>query len=249
MASLKGSATMWQRDYQRWYSPSLQRDMELLVLGHGGARVLVFPSSMGKFFEWEDQKMPDALSEHLERGWVQLFCVDSVDKESWYNRKASPGDGAWRHELYFRYIRNEVIPFTQHRNPNPFLITTGASFGAYHAVNFAFRNPDIVNRVIGMSGMYNIKELTKGYNDANVYNNDPSHYVMNIHDEGHLQALRRMDIILAIGRDDPHYQDNVHLSNLLWQKNVWHAFRPWDGWSHDWPWWRQMIKLYIGGSV
>jgi esterase/lipase superfamily enzyme len=57
-----------------------------------------------------------------------------------------------------------------------------------------------------------------------------------------------MDIILAIGRDDPHYQDNVHLSNVLWQKNIWHAFRPWDGWAHDWPWWRQMIRLYINGS-
>jgi esterase/lipase superfamily enzyme len=239
---------MWHREYQRWFSPTLQRDMELLVLGHAGARVLVFPSSMGKFFEWEDQQMPNALAEHLERGWIQLFCVDSIDRESWYNRKASSGDNAWRHELYDRYIRNEVIPFSQHRNPNPYLIATGASFGAYHAVNFAFRHPDVVNRVIGMSGMYNIKELTKGYSDPNVYNNDPSHYMVNISDHGWLEAIRRMDIILAIGRDDPHYQDNVHLSNVLWQKNIWHAFRPWDGWAHDWPWWRQMIRLYINGS-
>jgi esterase/lipase superfamily enzyme len=239
---------MWHREYQRWFSPTLQRDMELLVLGHGGARVLVFPTSMGRFFEWEDQQMPNALSEHLERGWIQLFCVDSVDRESWYNRSVSPGDGAWRHELYDRYLRNEVIPFTQHRNPNPYLIATGASLGAYHAVNFAFRHPDVVNRVIGMSGMYNIKELTRGYSDPNVYNNDPSHYMVNMSDHGWLEAIRRMDIILAIGRDDPHFQDNVHLSNVLWQKNIWHAFRPWDGWAHDWPWWRQMIRLYINGS-
>src|SRR3954470_15443803 len=154
-----------KRDYHRWHSPRLQRDMELLVLGHAGARVLVFPTSMGKFFEWEDNQMPNALSEQLEKGWIQLFCVDSVDKESWYAKKNSPGDRAWRHELYDRYIRNEVIPFTQHVNSNPYLIATGASFGAYHAVNFAFRHPDVVNRVIGMSGMYNIKELTKGYSD------------------------------------------------------------------------------------
>ena len=45
------------REYQRWYSPSLGREMELLIFGHAGARVLVFPSSMGRFFEWEDQGM------------------------------------------------------------------------------------------------------------------------------------------------------------------------------------------------
>ncbi len=34
------------REYLRWFSPSLQRDMEMLVFGHAGARVLVFPTSM-----------------------------------------------------------------------------------------------------------------------------------------------------------------------------------------------------------
>ncbi|MEO5511076.1 MAG: alpha/beta hydrolase-fold protein, partial [Longimicrobiales bacterium] len=210
--------------------------------------MVVFPTSMGSFFEWEDQKMPEALSEHLERGWLQLYCVDSVDKESWYAKKKPMGDRAWRQELYNQYIRNEVIPFSEHRNPTPYLIMAGASFGAYHALNFALRYPDLVNRVIGMSGMYNIKELTRGYSDDNVYSNDPSHYALNFNDHVHLEALRRMDIILAIGRDDPHYQDNIHISNALWQKNVWHAFRVWDGWSHDWPWWREMIKLYAGGA-
>ena len=42
------------REYHRWYSPSLERDMELLVFGHSGARTLVFPTSMGRFFQWED---------------------------------------------------------------------------------------------------------------------------------------------------------------------------------------------------
>ena len=71
------------REHVRWYSPRLDKDMDLLIFGHAGARALVFPSSMGKFFEWEDQGMITALGEHLERGWIQLYCVDSVDSESW----------------------------------------------------------------------------------------------------------------------------------------------------------------------
>jgi esterase/lipase superfamily enzyme len=236
------------REYRAWHSPALNRHMELLVLGHAGARVLVFPTSQGRFYEWEDRGMADALGEHLARGWVQLFCVDSVDAESWYDRSKPPGDRAWRHEQYDRYVHDEVLPFTRHANPNPYLIATGASLGAYHAVNFAFRHPHAVRRVIGMSGLYNIKELTRGYDDANVYAHDPSHYMIHERDPGWLAAVRRMDIVLAVGRDDPHYGDNVHLSDTLWRRGIWHAFRAWDGWAHDWPWWRDMVRAYIGGS-
>lgn len=237
-----------RREYQRWYSPILNRDMELLVLGHAGARVLVFPTSQGRFYEWEDRGMHGALGEHIARGWLQLVCVDSVDAESWYDRGKWPGDRAWRHDQYDRYVLHEVVPYSRHINPNPYMIATGASLGAYHAVNFALRHPHVVNRVIGMSGLYNIKELTRGYDDANVYAHDPSHYIAKESDPHWLDALRRMDIILAIGRDDPHYEDNLHLSNALWSRGVWHAFRVWDGWAHDWPWWKDMIRLYIAGS-
>lgn len=236
------------REYHNWHSPTLGRSMELLVLGHGGARMLVFPTSQGRFYEWEDRGMTGPLQEHLERGWLQMICVDSVDAESWYAREKWPGDRAWRHEQYDRYILHEVLPFSASRNGNPFLIATGASLGAYHAVNFAFRHPWAVQRVIGLSGMYNIKELTRGYSDGNVYAHDPSHFVQHRNGDEWLAAMRRMDIILAIGRDDPHFQDNQHLSNVLWQRNVWHAFRPWDGWAHDWPWWKDMIRAYVGGA-
>ena len=223
--------------------------MELIVLGHGGARVLVFPTSQGRFYEWEDRGMGTALGEHLERGWIQLFCVDSVDAESWYDRGKWPGDRAWRHELYDRYILHEVVPFTRSRNGNPFLIVTGASLGAWHAVNFAFRHPHVCGRVIGLSGLYDIKELTRGYSDENVYAHDPSHYMQHRYDPHWYDAMRRLDIILCIGRDDPHFDNNVHLSNTLWSRGIWHAFRPWDGWAHDWPYWERMIREYIGGAA
>ena len=221
--------------------------MELLVFGRAGARVLVFPTSMGRFYDWEDRGMIEALGEHLERGWVQLFCVDSVDAESWYAKGKHPAQRAQRHEEYERYVLYEVLPFTTERNPNLFLIATGASFGAYHAVNFAFRRPRVVQRVIGLSGLYDIKRQTNGYSDPLVYAHDPSHYMIDEANPDRLAALREMDIILAIGRDDPSRPDNEHLSEVLWSKGIWHALRIWDGWAHDWPWWKQMTLRYIGG--
>jgi esterase/lipase superfamily enzyme len=221
--------------------------MELLVFGHAGARVLIFPTSMGRFFEWEDRGMVEVLADRIERGWFQLICVDSVDEESWYAKGVHSSQAAVRHEQYERYLLAEVLPFSSHGNDHPFLILAGASFGAYHAMNLALRHPQRVGRVLAMAGLYDIKRMTGGYDDARVYANDPSHYLVNGLPPDRLEAIRRIDIIMSIGRDDPNRADNEHLSQALWNHGIWHAFRLWDGWAHDWPWWRDMLKLYIGG--
>jgi esterase/lipase superfamily enzyme len=235
------------REYHRWYSPSLSREMELLVFGHAGARVLIFPTSMGRFFEWEDRGMMRPLGEHLERGWIQVFCVDSVDSQSWYNKSVHPHLRACRHAQYDRYLVDEVVPFTAHRNPNPFLITVGASFGAYHAVNFAFRYPNLVGRTIGLSGLYDIRRFTDGYSDDGVYFHNPYDFIAHEHEPQRLEALRRMDIILAVGRDDPNVDSSRELSARLWARGIGNALRIWDGWAHDWQYWQGMIAHYIGG--
>jgi len=235
------------RQHVHWFSPSLQREMELLVFGHAGARVLVFPTSVGRFFEWEDRGMIGALGEHLERGWIQLYCVDSVDGDSWYAKWKHPADRARHHAGYDAYLRDEVVPLTR-QNPNPFFITTGASFGAYHALAFALRYPGLVGRAIGLSGVYDIREMTDGYSDETVYHYNPADFVDGEHDAERLAAMQRMDIILAIGQDDPMRGNTEHFSGRLWDKGIWNALRIWDGWAHDWPYWQQMIVKYIGGS-
>ncbi len=237
-----------RREYFRWWSPALQRDMELLVVGHSGARVIVFPTSMGKFYEWEDRGMMEAMRWQIERGWFQFFCVDSADAESWYNYGAHPGYRAYRQVQYERYILDEVIPLSWNMNRTPYLITTGASFGAYHAVNMALRWPQVFQRALGMSGIYDISRWVPGYQDDNVYFNNPVSYIKNAHDPRHLDRLRRLDLIIVVGEHDPHIGHNRYFSDLLWQKNIWHALRVWDGWAHDWPWWQQMLPMYIGGA-
>src|SRR5437660_9606482 len=147
------TTTEMQRDYIKEFSHALGREMEVLHFGHAGRPLLVFPTSMGRFYQWEDFGLVGALSDLIESGAIQLVCVDSVDGESWYAKDRPPAERAWRQVQYNSYILNEVLPFSTHRNSNTFLITTGTSFGAYHAVNFAFRYPHLVNRVIGMSGL------------------------------------------------------------------------------------------------
>jgi esterase/lipase superfamily enzyme len=221
--------------------------MDLLLFGHGGARVIVFPTSQGRFFEWEDRGMIGSLREHLDRGWLQACCVDSVDSESWYARGAHPGARAWRHELFDRYLGQEVMPFFGLRNGNPFVIAVGASFGGYHALNFGLKHPDIVRRILSLSGLCDITSFVDGYHDQTVYFNNPIEFIANERDPVRLSALRRIDITLAVGRDDRMFAGNQQFSQVLWERGIWHAFRGWDGWSHDWPYWEKMLHLYIGG--
>jgi esterase/lipase superfamily enzyme len=222
--------------------------MELLVFGHAGAPVIVFPTSQGRYYEYEDRGMVGALSHHLEQGWIQLICVDSVDAESWYCGWAHPRGRLYRHDQYEHYILDEVLPFVRSQNDNPFTMVHGCSFGAIHAMLFGLRHPTHFNRVLAFAGYYDTTRFLDGYYDEEVHYHHPINIVRELQEGQLLDQIRRMEIIMAIGADDSAAWTNRALSDALWSKGVWHAMRWWDGWSHDWPFWRQMILHYINGA-
>lgn len=221
--------------------------MDLLEFGHGGARAVAFPTSKGRFYEWEDRGMIRALSDMLENGWLHLTCVDAVDGESWYAYHQHPGARAWRHEQYTHYVMNEVMPWARWRNGHPFAILTGASFGAFHALSMGLRHPDQVHRVLSMSGLTDIKGFLSGFHNETVYFQNPVDFIPNEHDGWRLDRLREQDIILAVGRDDRLLHQNRELSGKLWGKGIGNALREWDGFAHDWPVWHRMVRMYISG--
>jgi esterase/lipase superfamily enzyme len=98
-----------------------------------------------------------------------------------------------------------------------------------------------------MSGIYDIKRFADGHHDETVYFHNPLEFIANEREPARLAALKRIDIILAVGREDPLLRQNQRLSGLLWERDVWHALRVWDGFAHDWPVWAHMLPLYIGG--
>src|SRR6266699_259507 len=49
----------------------------------------------------------------------------------------------------------------------------GASLGAYHAANIAFRHPDAVSHLISLSGSFDVSSFFDGYHDDNIYFNSP----------------------------------------------------------------------------
>lgn len=235
------------RQYHSWWSPALNRHMGLLEFGHAGATVLVYPTSRGHFHEWEDRGMIGSMWHALENGWFHLICIDSVDDDSWYCKWKHPGSRAWRQQEYENYVLHEVLPFAKWRNPHPYTIATGASFGAYHALDLGLRNPDRVNRIVSMSGLCDVRRFADGFYNDTVYYHNPVDYIANEHDGWRLDRLRQQNIILAVGNGDGLVHQNRELSAKLWGKGIGNALREWDGFAHDWPVWHRMFPMYVGG--
>ena len=232
------------RAYHHWVSASLGRSMETLVFGHGGVPVLVFPTTMGRFYQYEDFGIVTALEDKLDGGLIQLFCPDSVDAESWYNRAVPPRQRVLRHLDYERYILNEYLPFIRTINTGPLLVT-GTSFGAYHAVNFAFRHPTLVSKLVALSGRYDIKGFMNGYYDDDVYFNCPTDFLPNLTDDAYLAPMRQMEIVLFSGEHDIALGSTRLISETLTRKHVANELAIWWGYTHDWPLWREAIPHYL----
>jgi len=249
------------REYVKHYSQELGRDMEALVFGHAGQPILVFPTSMGRFFEYEDAGMIHSLASKLESGQLQVFCPDGVDGESWYNKSVHPGARIWRHVQYERFIVHEFLPFLKWKNwareiagagharasrDGVEIAVTGCSFGGYHAFNFAMRHPDIVSACVTMSGSFDIKSFLDGYYDENVYFNNPPDYLPNMGDDWYLSRYRRMKIVLGSADWDMCLDANVKMSAILHNKAVPHWLDIYgDHSKHDWPLWQRMAAKYF----
>lgn len=239
------------RTHHSWYSHRLGRELPLLVYGHAGAKVLVFPTRDGGCDEYERLGIVEQLAPKLAAGQLQLYCVDSVDHEALYCLWKHPEQRLRYHLLYEEYILNEVLPLMAMLNPYPCTIAHGLSFGAYHAANMAFRHPQLFQKLCALSGRYDVtlavdcfRDLLDGWRSADLYFHSPLLYLPGLHG-WQLDALRRMDIVLAVGREDPFLDNNLTLREVLYNKGVLHALHEWDGRAHCGHAWRKMVPLYL----
>jgi esterase/lipase superfamily enzyme len=242
-------------EHHQWWSSRLNRDMALKVYGHWGKPLLVFPCSRGRYFDYEGLGMIDAVAGFINAGRIKLFCVDSVDAESWYNWAVSAADRNARHESYDRYIVQEVIPFIRHhcRSPEERVMANGCSMGAYHAVNFFLKHPDIFGGTIALSGLYHLDRPEFQLSQAElpaVYFNSPLSYLPGLTDAGYLDRYRQSRIIVCVGQgawEDEAIADTRHLDYLLREKSVpaWIDYWGHDV-NHDWPWWYKQMNHFLG---
>jgi len=235
-----------RREYHRWSSGHLNRDMELLTFGHAGQPMIVFPTSGGAFFEFEDRGMVDVLAGKIDAGALQLFCVSTVDMESFYSSGSHPRQRLERYLQYERYLLDEVVPFVKHANGSDTAGLTGCSFGAYHALTMALRHPDVFTSFIGMGGAFDLTRFLDGYFDDDAYLLSPPHFLPGLADPWFLERIRQNKWVFVTGERDICRAATEAMSGQFSNKDIPHSLHVWGfGSEHDWPEWRKMAAAYI----
>jgi esterase/lipase superfamily enzyme len=234
------------REYHRWYAADLGHDMELLRFGYAGWPMIVFPTSRGAFFEYEDRGMVGALGEKLAAGALQLVCVATTDADTFYASHRHPRERIDRYLAYERYLLRDVVGFVKAHTGSDTMGVTGCSFGAYHAFVMALRHPDVFTSCIPMGGAFDISRFLDGYADLDAYLLNPTQFLPRLIDPWFLDGIRRNKWVLVTGEHDICRRDMEHAAAMLAAQHVPHSLHVWgDGSYHDWPEWINMARVYL----
>ena len=236
------------REYRTIPSETLGHPMEMLVFGHSGKPMLIFPSQEGRFFDYENFGMPETISRFIDEGKVQLYCIDSIDNESWFNKNASPEYRAKRALDYEKIVCEDIVPhILADGHEGAGIIAHGCSFGAFHTANFILKYPDIFDSGIALSGCYDISFTLDGFMNDDVFAGNPLSYSDRLNFET-IQKLQNDLLIICSGQgpweewtgEAIHLAKNLKLSGVpvfldLWGYDV----------AHDWPWWKKQIVYFL----
>jgi len=205
----------------------------------------VFPTSMGAFFEYEDRGMVAALAPKIDGGQLRLFCIETIDNETFYSRR-HPRERIARYLDFERSLLHEFLPFAKHVTGHDSFGVTGCSFGAYHAFTMALRHPDAFTSCVTMGGAFDVTRFLDGYYDADAYLLCPPHFLPNLNDEWFLERYRRNKWVLVTGEQDICRGATEHAASMLGAKGVPHSLHVWGhGSHHDWPEWVKMAAAYL----
>jgi esterase/lipase superfamily enzyme len=205
------------------HSPAIGADGNVVVHGHYGRPVLVFPAERGGAWDYESNGMVDAVGDLVAAGRVKLYCVDAFDAGE-----------RWRYESW---IIDQVVPFIHDDlGGAQDIVTTGCSMGAFHAANFVLRRADLFTLAICLSGNYEFGVT----GEVAGFQGD------------HLDWIRsRASFLLVCGQgmwEDTTgaLESTKHLAWLLGEKGIRHELDLWGhDVPHDWPSWRAQIAHHL----
>lgn len=232
-------------------SPQLGRPVHLWTFGWFGMPVLVFPSAAGFAHEWQAQGMIDTLGPLLRAGKIKLYCPESNVAEAWTRKESDPAWRISRHGLYERFIVDTLVPWIREdcKTSQIPIGTTGCSLGGMYAANAALKYPHIFNYALCMSGRYEVRNLNGGFDNAEVYFNNPLAFVPSLGGD-HLEKVRKNTHISLVCGQGPFeegcIEETIALGHLLAKKQIPSTTDIWGRESkHDWGWWKRQVVQHM----
>jgi len=233
---------MPQITHTDYYSHILGKSIKVEVTGHFGTPVIMFPTSQGSYTQNADFHLNGSISWFTDNGKLKLFNVETIDNLSFYNKNISAYDRIRNYELYVQFLVQEFIPYIQKTHNTHRVAVAGASFGGYHAANFAFRYPDLVSHLFCLSGAFSIRNFMDGIQDELVYFNCPDEFVKN--DEA--WKYKHMHIVLSTSDRDICLEPTRRMAAILTAKGINHWYDEQKWIDHDWVLWRMVFPTFIG---
>jgi|SRR5581483_6473160 len=241
-----------QQAHERIPSRAMGRPIHLWRYGHFGLPVLVFPSAAGFAHEWSAQGMVEALADWIEAGKLKLYCTESNVAEAWTRKEQSPDWRIQRHRAFESYVMEELVPWIRHdcRTPGIRIATSGCSLGAYYAANFALKFPEVFRYALCMSGRYEMRHFTQGFQNGDVYFNNPLAYVPNLDGPALERVREQTHLTLVCGQgpwEEGCIEETQALADVLEAKRIscWRDIWGRDS-AHQWPWWRRQAQYHFG---
>ena len=68
-----------KREFARWYSHRLQKDMDIVTYGHYGTPLLMFPTAGADFLEYERFQLLDTIRPYIDSGKIKVVGDQWVD--------------------------------------------------------------------------------------------------------------------------------------------------------------------------
>jgi esterase/lipase superfamily enzyme len=227
------------------------RDVHLWTYGQFGMPIVVFPTAAGFAHEWQAQGMVEALQPLLASGRIKLYCPESNVAEAW----TKEGEPRWRmsrHAAYERFVVETLVPFVREdcRSAEIPLAATGASLGGLYAALFALKHPETFAWSLSMSGRYEVRGFTAGYDGPEVYFHNPLAFVPNLSGEPLDRIRHHTHLTLVCGQgkwEEGCIEETKALGAWLARKGISHERDIWgQDVSHDWAWWRRQASFHIG---
>lgn len=229
-------------EHTDFYSHILGTSLKVEITGHYGYPIIMFPTSQGQYTQNHDFKLNASIDSLVNEGKVKLYNVETIDQYSFYDKKIHPSERIKNYEMYMQFLAQEFVPHVQRLHSEHRVAVAGASFGGYHASNFAFRFPDVVSHLFCLSGAFSIRNFMDGYDSELVYYNCPREFVMN--DEA--WKYKHMHIVLSTSDGDICLDQTKEMAGILSSMgiNYWFDEQKWI--NHDWPLWRMMFPVFVG---
>src|SRR5438045_5931931 len=153
-----------QERYIKWWTPYLSREFEMLVFGNGGGLpLIIFPTSFGNYHQNKDFGLIDSVAWFVDINRVTVYFPDAIDVDRFYNKSIHPADRMRTHLAYENVRVHDVFDCARRECSTHRVAVCGASLGAYHAANIAFKYPNAVSHLISLNCAFGIGVLFDCY--------------------------------------------------------------------------------------